>query len=240
MCTKPFWGSKESCFVFVVFYLPASLNHRISVNGIFLLTDSHQGCFGDPLMWSLNTELLNKVWNCRNLRNWFIIQCHTSWFHSTNYPVTSQTVEGWAPHVFVPVPDWTEVCNWCQWNSRQNPKQRARPNSKANHVLVMLKRCVVPPFVESKRDEAYSGNAAIGNGPRACVFISICLYMFWCTAAPRLSSPHRAHINGQRQQSLYINRTYGWQLEMKRNGLNNASHQHVWLGEERTHLSLEF
>lgn len=42
----------------------------------------------------------------------------------------------------------------------------------------------MPPFVESKKDEAYSGDAAIGNGPRACVFISICLYVFWCTAAP--------------------------------------------------------
>lgn len=128
------------CVWFYPHDLPASLNHQIGISGIFLLTDSHQGRFGNPLMWSLNTwTLLNKAWNCRNPRNWFIIQCHTSWFHSTNYPVTSQTVEGCTHHVFVPVPDWTEVCNWCQWNWRQDPKQRSWPElqseSRISHVF---------------------------------------------------------------------------------------------------------
>lgn len=181
------------CVWFYCHDLPASLNHQIRINGIFLLTDSHQGCFGNPLMWSLNTELLNKVWNCRNPRNWFIIQCHTSWFHSTNYPVTSQTVEGCA-HVCLSLSQiGLRYATGVSGTADRIQSDGPGPNSKANHGLVMLKWCVVPPFVESKRDEAYSGNAAIGNGPRACVFISICCMCFGARLPPSQLSLQSAH-----------------------------------------------
>lgn len=79
------------------------------------------------------------------------------------------------------------------------------PNSKVNDILVMLKRCVVPPFVQSERDEAYSGNAAIGNGPRACLFIlylSACM-CFGARLPPSQLSLQSAHQSPKATKSLH-------------------------------------
>lgn len=132
---------------FIMFYeddpkLPSG-NQNLSNSGIFLPTHSHQSRFGSPLMWSLNTGLLNKVWNCWTLVKppEIVTQRHTSMFQGFKVRPTIQLA----------VRKWKVLHTACLYLSQirlryatgvngtadRIQSEGPGPNSKASHVLVM-------------------------------------------------------------------------------------------------------